>query len=173
MANHSYVEMPTKLTGEAAEQLLRSVVHDLWDGRLIIQSHEGAGNSSRCLIWTVYLPNSGIPDDSRAMVNGKAPEDDYGFEVWYHPQDGSWEFRHPHNSWERWAQDKVQHTIAHRQGVKNYRDDGTSKPLKVDPEELRQTFRQYVTRNFKEPYKAEDVEWFERCLAHAPEGFRQ
>ncbi len=173
MANHSYVKLPTKITGEAAEQLLQDVVRDLWGGRLVVKSYVGPDSTPDRLSWDVYLPNSGTPDEARAMVLGKAPEDDYGFSAWYHTQDASWEFRHPFNHWERWAQDKVQHTIARRMGVENYSDDGTSKPLKVDPDELRDTYRQYVIRNFKEPYRAEDLEGFERHTSSAPEGFRE
>jgi hypothetical protein len=173
MANHSYVTTPSPLTGEAAEQLLQDVVRHLWDSRLVVKSYVGVDTTPGRLSWEVYLPNSGMTDDHRAMVYGKAPDDDFGFMVWYNTLNGLWEFRHPHNSWERWAQDKVQHTIARRMGVSTYVDDGTSKPLKVDPDELRDTFRQYVVRNFKEPYKAADLEWFKRCLSYAPEGFRE
>lgn len=103
----------------------------------------------------------------------KGPGEDFGFVVWYHTDRGLWEFRHPPNGWERWAQDKVQQTIAHRMGILTYRDDGSGEPLKVDPQELRDTYRQYITRKFTQPYKAKDVKWFEQCMAHAPEGFRE
>lgn len=164
MANHSYVKSPTPMTGNAAEQLLQAVVQDLWGGRLLVKVIPGSPPDR--LSWDVYLPNSSMPDQW-AMVLWEAPlweasENGYGFLVWYHLQEDSWEFRHPFNSWERWAQDKVQHTIARRMGVETYQDD-----------ELRDTFRQYVTRNFKEPYRAEDLEWLERYMASAPKGFRE
>ncbi len=173
MANHSYVKMPTKIAGEAAEQILLNVVKELWGERLVVESYEGPDAEKGRLSWRVYVPNSAAKDDQHAMKFMKAPDEDFGFVVWYRVNKAYWDFRHSYNSWESWAQNKVQHTIARKMGIPTYEDDGTDDPQKVDPEELRNTYYQYVTRNFPKPHSASDKSWFDRCLSYAPEGFRE
>lgn len=137
MANHSYVDGP-KLSKKAALQTLENAVKSVLGDQLEIVE---LSDTTKCVHWVVHLPNSAIEDRAAAGRISKASGEAYGFLVQYHC-DGAWEFRHPYNQWERWAQDKIQQVIAQVLGVTTYRDDSTDEPIKVDPtEELEATWQ--------------------------------
>lgn len=171
MANHSRVTLKRKISVEEAERLLRKTVNAVLGPKVLVESYEpekGAESGRRS--WHVYIPGSEQKEDA-ALRYMKAADDPFGFMVWFHPK-GCWEFRHPPNNWEWWAQDKIQHEIARALDIKTYQDDGSDKPQKVDPEARKSTYRQYITRNFRTPLSAKDQEWINGLLATAPEGFR-
>jgi hypothetical protein len=172
MANHSRVHLKRKITVEEAERLLRKTVNAVLGPTVVVESYEPElGTDPGRRSWHVFIPGSEQNEDAAWRLM-KAPEDPFGFLVWFHPK-GCWEFRHPSNNWEWWAQDKIQHEIARALDVKTYQDDGSGKPQKVDPEARKSTYRQYITRNFKEPLSAEDQEWIDSLMNRAPEGFRE
>lgn len=166
MANHSYVHLDRKISVEDADRLLRKVVNAAWGDRAVVE--ECAPEHGR-RSWRVFLPGTELHEDV-AMTYNKAPDDPFGFEVWYLLAKATWEFRHPSNMWEWWAQDKVQHEIAQALGIKMLENDGLTR---VDTSVHKTTYRQHITRNFKPPYTAEDQRWFDKLLAIAPEGFRE
>lgn len=167
MANHSYVDGP-KLKKSDALQTLESAVKSVLGDRLEVVE---LSDTTKDVHWVVQLPNSAIEDKAEAGSKLLAPGEAYGFLVQYHC-DGMWEFRHPFNQWEHWAQNKIQNVIAQVLGVTTYRDDSTDEPIKVDPSELKDSFRAFITRNFKAPYSESDQAWFDKLLGYAPEGFR-
>jgi hypothetical protein len=171
MANHSYVHLSRKITVEEAERLLRRLVNAIWGPKMLVQPYTEATEKER-RSWWVHLPGSELNEDE-ALKFMKPPSEPFGFLVWFHPSKSYWEFRHPMNNWEWWAQDKLQQEIARALGVKTYTDDGTATPQKVDPDALKNSYREYITRNFKQPYTPEDQRWFDSLLARAPEGFRE
>jgi hypothetical protein len=168
MANHSYVELNRAMASfEEADQLIKSVVRDIWGERLQVEYRPGWSEHEHT--WLILIPGSQA-SAQQAKVYMTAPGEPFGFTAYLSKKLDCWEFRHPFVHWEHWAQDLVQHTIAKTLGVKTLDNDG---PTKVNPDELRKTYRAYITRNFQEPYTAEDQAWFDNLLARAPEGFRE
>jgi hypothetical protein len=171
MANHSYVQSDRKISVEEAERLLRKIVNAAWGDRVVVEEYTPehlveAGRRS----YRVFIPGTEIQGEKAAWKYMKASNEPFGFLVWFHPKTATWEFRHPPNNWEWWAQDKVQHAIAEALDVKTLENDG---PTKVDTSVHKATYLQHITRNFKQPYKEDDRKWFDRLLATAPEGFRE
>lgn len=171
MANHSYVNMKKALTFEEGQALLRKVVAMIWGERVAV-SHRPDSTMTDYHVWAVHAPGT-IPADYRDSM--KASNEDFGFTVWLSRDGHMWEFRHPFNGWEHWAQDKVQHTLARVLGITWYTDDGTLPDReKVDPDALKDTYRAFLRRNYKDEELDEGTQAFhEHLLSMAPEGFRE
>ncbi len=125
-------------------------------------------DSSLARVWSVYLPGTEIISHREAMQQCKAPDEPYGFMVFLSKDLKQWEFRHPLNPWERWAQNRVQQLIARHFGLTTYRDEGTEDPMPVDPEALKTTFKKYLV--FRSGGELPDISKYE--LSTAPKGFR-
>lgn len=168
MANHSYIDIQPSISVSEAEELLRRIVRDFWGDRMKVEAQTNPRE------WIVSAPGTALPKETagRSLM---APLEDYGFILWLHKDGTMLEFRHPINNWEWWAQNKVEQQLAFelakiRKVVST--DDGSSGPQKIDPQGCKDTYRQYITRKFKEPYSEDDLAWFEKLLSRAPEGFR-
>ncbi len=168
MANHSYIKLDRKITVEEAERLLRKIVNASWGDRVVVEEYEDKAERGR-RSWHVFAPGTELHEDVALNCN-KAPDDPFGFTVWFYPNKALWEFRHPSNLWEWWAQDKVQHQIAQALGMKTLENDGLTK---VDTSTHKDTYRQHITRNYKPPFTADDQKWFDRLMTQVPEGFRE
>ena len=162
--------MAEHLDVDAAEAVLKEIVHGLWNQRLSILKVP-LSERDRILysaMWHVVIPGTGL-NEASALDKDKAPADEFGFEVWLDIDGTVWEFRHPSNHWERWAQDKVTHILAKRYGT-HIQDDGVGR-MEADPEALKDSFTLFVGRNFPEPRSDSTKKWIARHLAQAPAGF--
>lgn len=164
MANHSYIDIEPGITSSEAHELICSVVQSFWGDRVRVDQSPDNPRS-----WIVVVPDSAASRHSK-MFEGE----DFGFCIWL-SRNNMLEFRHPLNNWEWWAQNKVEQQLAFELAKTRkvvWTDDSTDGPQKFDPNECRDTYRQYITRKFKEPYSEDDLAWFDNLLKRAPEGFR-
>lgn len=167
MANHSYVHLNTQITVESAEKRLKDLVSALWGNTLVVERYEVKDKER--FAWHVFAPGTELSEET-AMEYNKAPDDPFGFLAWYCPSKAFWEFRHPSNPWEWWAQDKLQQTLALSYDIRVFENDGLQE---ANPDGLKKTYREYIMRNFHKPYNADDLKWLEGRMSYVPEGFRE
>src|SRR6185369_9754240 len=108
MANHSYVHPVQNMTGVEAKALLKRVVDFIWPEKgFVVEPFAVEGAERGQLTWMVHLPGSELDENNHNVSKFmKAPGETFGFIVQFNTQKAYWEFRHPPNNWERWAQDK-------------------------------------------------------------------
>jgi hypothetical protein len=170
MANSSYILMVDPIEENAATKILKVAAQEVLGSNHRIERVVDWEKSDSALarVWSVYLPGTEIISHREAMQQRKAPDEPYGFMVFLSKSLGQWEFRHPGNPWEMWAQNRVQQLIARHFGLTTYRDEGTEDPIPVDPDALKTTFKEYLI--FKSGGKLSDI--FKYEISTAPEGFR-
>jgi hypothetical protein len=170
MANSSYVLMVDPIEENAATKILKVIAQEvLGPGYRVERVVDWEkSNSALARVWSVYLPGTEVISHQRALQQRKAPDEPYGFMVFLSKDLKQWEFRHPWNPWERWAQNRIQQLIARHFGLTTYRDEGTESPMPVDPDALKATFKEYLV--FRSGGDLPDV--FKHELSTAPEGFR-
>jgi hypothetical protein len=163
--------MREALKPDAAEALLRSVVESFWGDRLKVTRETQFEDDIHVGAWSVILPGTEL-SNVEALKWNKAPEDPFGFVVYLCSEGLVWEFRHPPNLWEHWAQDKVQHTIA--QKFETSIDDEGVGEIQADPAGLKDTYFAYMRRNFTNAQMLTDdgQKWFDYVRSQAPKGFQ-
>lgn len=153
MANHSYVTMTQAISTEQADSLLREVLLDLFGTTFRVVEREDLNKPWKAAqVWFVSIPGS-------APAKDPTQPEDYGFLVFLQENSSVWEFRHPLNRWERWAQARFYHTLAHKLNC-DISDDGIATSFSARPEYLdHATFFDFVTRHLPKPLDAGNRAW--------------
>lgn len=171
MANHTLIRLGVRHEWYEAERLLVSAVKDSLGDPFEVR-HENRASvkqlwpRAKC-IWFVHLP------ETKPRGNPMQP-DDYGFMVIFNNYSRQeWEFRHPINAWEYWAQSRVSHTLAKQYGLRLY-NDGEDEYHDPNPEILAHpTYAEYLSRNYQKPVESRDRVFLQRLLdTWAPPGYR-
>ena len=137
MADHSYVTIEGRFEYGDVGRTISKTVEGLWNG-LVTSSYEGwedPAHGERGHRWVVTV--SKVPFHDRPFRFGGA------FPVWL-AQPSILEFRHPFDMWSTWAQRRLMAALA---GI--YKGSiSHDNPEAYSVENLSETFRQMVERNF-------------------------
>lgn len=167
MAGSDFVSAASVVNPEDADKLLQQIVFDCWGDRVqVVRKPEREVMLAQARVWMVVVPGSAL--ETRKDHCLKVPGEDFGFPVYL--VESTWEFRHPLNLWERWAQQMVLQRIAAYYGVKYFKDwDGWHKP---HPERLGKTFKEHLELGYPEPRSEDAKLWINHQLEWAPDGFQ-
>lgn len=167
MANSSYVRTP-QLFYRQVGGVLRTIVKLLFNDKLHVEVlSDTTRGEEHASAWAVFLPNSEIKTATEAGQYNVAPGDPFGFSVFYIHRDSDFEFRHPLNHWERWAQMRVEHLIAEMFAT-NIRDEGRDETIQPTFDALQKTYVAYMLRNAAKPISKSHQIWLKEQLHLMP-----
>jgi hypothetical protein len=160
MANYTYIAI--SVVHEDFLNDLRGAVARTLDSRWEVRIRDNEPT------FEVYLPDTAVDTLAEANKRYLAPNEDVGFSVAL--QHDRIAFRHGLNQFERWAQGRVEEELADFYNVGVFDATDKTRPPGTRIYRTRQTYFEYLSRNFKRPLSTGDSEYLETFRYQVPEG---